>query len=1444
VQGCEGSGNFGHPILVEDSEIVAKLLSRFERTFNKGRIGQGSGLGQLSQVQSQASILTDDTSSLQNYTLAGFSTQAPAKVPNEAVVVRHGKDTGATHKALLALLNRPKGPQTSIRTPTQARICESPYAENICDNGINEGSDSASSSSSASAQPPSMPSTTMPPFEYRGRSKTDRGHLQGNMPLSRETSELDKSESQQVGKAVDGIINNGLFSRETSLAGEIENRKGILEESDKSIGYNGIAPKPHRRVDTISQPVQENNNPWEGLPRIPRKYVQIPKDQRAILENDNAWYTQALDDRKHSIRLPSKVHQQIQAFHNTLGSRLDNGESDEEGDSGNESSNDNRSNSYNDHSEDQITDFVKDSLGMKSTMPRPVGSKSMPLSELVQSDRGKPMTHVGVTSSEPVSSDQDDSSVQGSLDITEIDLERDTGVKNTEGSCIQVDKMFPNGNVLLDTRVNVLNVSSTSLDQEDGGSADEGISWSSSPDRVERRSLQHHSIQEKEQRSTKEDQINGPDSFQSQTTLGKGSPISLMNATTRATEEDYAESEIESVSILRNQQEHQPTKSVGCMIQTLKTGIGSSNSDLSSSPVEMELSVPYALENQTQPPDDIVKTDVSSGGRPMLPTRKQHHSSFDTERALCIHSDSRSPSGNSSNTESNENNKLRQQRANVSSDPIIPGTFRSEASNTFTRPRECVSASRQPEPKSNVFETDQVISATPGPPTRFQSYASALTNVRDGKDTSSVDHTSKISVGNLQSWETNDIEISTSPTVYGPSKLCIPRSQVSTSESLIRSPDATTSNETILSTPATLFKRRATGIRDLIEPSRKRRRALQAVIFDNAPEKDSTIDPTEMAKANRRKFLQELSLSSPIQSPQRLREYNAAQLNRTSGVVAEILFENTLGRDSIRAWSGVSPPSPPRGEPERPAAHPEISCLKKPRDGLVGHPGHNAEIAYGEAPLGEEIRNGSIQNENTELFQSDGTPTVDKALSSDEHAPQTETIFDLFNKSYPKYGKSLRAFIRACVCLDWLHSTREVPHPSLWDDFIRAFSAEYLSHIKECEISKQKPLPAQEFYNTHVPEPVFMRRIMNMARLQEAFLLDPEEAARGRAKIHRKKHHNSQEPMSTTSSQITITSKNLTERQDTLSAFHEAFSSTQQLPNAAVNMSCRPSGDVGSVETVSSHIPSTVSAPHSVAAGKGRFFETPSQLVSEARRNEIPTMNRSVAAKEAPNDAFSEDPPEHAESLDIEIVRANVIKQTPRHLPWSSSSKDKLDSRDLIEVSKAIPEQSAARGQVRSSRQPGLVRSLSQQDGSPVLGSVTSNSFTTERQVVQSEISPALPSNFGFRQGHKFKAPHLPALKSLGRRMTSMPGSGNNSLDEWRTSHSIHTANASNHTVPTITATFKDFSKAFVPRQKRRSSIFSRVSTPSSDASSDRILAPNTLRCKLIAEPDTQAWRF
>ncbi|CAG9988442.1 unnamed protein product [Clonostachys byssicola] len=100
--------------------------------------------------------------------------------------------------------------------------------------------------------------------------------------------------------------------------------------------------------------------------------------------------------------------------------------------------------------------------------------------------------------------------------------------------------------------------------------------------------------------------------------------------------------------------------------------------------------------------------------------------------------------------------------------------------------------------------------------------------------------------------------------------------------------------------------------------------------------------------------------------------------------------------------------------------------------------------------------------------------------------------FELFTQTYPAYEKDYRgtlwSFIRACVCLDYLmkaNSLREY----LWDDFIRAFSADYVEYVE----NTNDPLPALDWFNTLTGAPVFTQLLVKRDTIHDILNTYPDE---------------------------------------------------------------------------------------------------------------------------------------------------------------------------------------------------------------------------------------------------------------------------------------------------------------------------------------------------------------
>lgn len=116
--------------------------------------------------------------------------------------------------------------------------------------------------------------------------------------------------------------------------------------------------------------------------------------------------------------------------------------------------------------------------------------------------------------------------------------------------------------------------------------------------------------------------------------------------------------------------------------------------------------------------------------------------------------------------------------------------------------------------------------------------------------------------------------------------------------------------------------------------------------------------------------------------------------------------------------------------------------------------------------------------------------------------PDTSNPYTLFITVYPDYKSNngtLKNFIKACLCLDYLESERAL-RECLYDDFIRAFAAGYLKYVLSAG-EGQQPLPAIEWFNMLEGQPEYTLMVMTRENLRTVLGMFPEEVAKARRYI-------------------------------------------------------------------------------------------------------------------------------------------------------------------------------------------------------------------------------------------------------------------------------------------------------------------------------------------------------
>ncbi|KAF4124961.1 hypothetical protein GMORB2_3800 [Geosmithia morbida] len=105
--------------------------------------------------------------------------------------------------------------------------------------------------------------------------------------------------------------------------------------------------------------------------------------------------------------------------------------------------------------------------------------------------------------------------------------------------------------------------------------------------------------------------------------------------------------------------------------------------------------------------------------------------------------------------------------------------------------------------------------------------------------------------------------------------------------------------------------------------------------------------------------------------------------------------------------------------------------------------------------------------------------------------------FEMFLTTYPSYitqhSGSLALFVKACMCLDHMAKHRSL-HRCLWDDFIRAFSAQYLDYVRDAT----DPLVASDWYNDRDELPLFSAQVVRKENLGAILELYSDEVAKAK----------------------------------------------------------------------------------------------------------------------------------------------------------------------------------------------------------------------------------------------------------------------------------------------------------------------------------------------------------
>jgi hypothetical protein len=1301
LQGSEGSPKFGQPVYVEDSESVRTSLycmavASPSPTSTVDRVS-------LSPVLSQTGSINNDMSPLDNSAMeATFCTQVPrslrespslnlAERTDIRYAITQSTDTIPKHKSaatakpqntgvhlqLIALLPPHRRPHEALPSSSGSAVpAIHQKFELINVNGEPKGYDHG-----------------YPPGAKRRKSNTP------SEPIVEEclrdirctTQPLQNSSAQQSDDCK-SISLKDLSNENTSSMME-SNRQNHKESQVSPVAK--ISPPP--LVGEPSESAQEleiDRAPWDGLSRVPRSFVQIPKDQQALLASNESWLHPESGERKDCV--PAKIIQQLDAFY--------------------------------EYKHSSKSESVQD--------------------EASSEDSAKDTSEEAETSSEIGSED-------GILNIAK-DIDNSTSVALSPQS------------------------QSSPRQSESDGSGDETISWSRSPDR------------------------------------GAG-PLETQfdNSTTIHSEELGPKTPRLSPGLPSRQS---PQTGAPISDPFLDGTLARSPLSLPSSQVEMELVVPGALEDQASTLGDHI---MISGTNQQIPSTAHR-----SQRPVQVE---RTPNTTSKRAKSPLPKNWVSQENRLSSDPIIPGTLDNNAFHSSNPVANSMTAKTQP--SSSVGEVDPPIYTT----------GSSIVEV----------HTGGQLHGELELFPQRPTSIESVSSSFSPSRR---RKQVG--ESLceykgygeIHSPTeaATTSHFTRSKvSPVKDNSHRNTPVSSIVRTSQDQETVIVAQVPSTSPvpqtrqlkrivttnvfettskrrrsntfslsqEQDVMIDPKEIAKANRKNFLRNLSPNDD----------DAVVEHDSPPIPTQGPAKNDIVRQPNPKSSNTNPNRPPFNEASRSQAKsPKLTSppllqnhpsTRRKLDSSLDDPGTSTEANI------QQI-NGTQECISVETNPSEVGPEVqtfpvtapDHVHPSSNNTPEILNVFERFKITYPSYKANQKNFIRVCVYIEWLKASHKL-HPTLWDDFIRAFSEDYSGYVKQCMHTGQHPIPGLQFYNEYVSEPRFTNRLITTTTLSEALYLDPKLTAKYREAFE-KKAQTQNDLFSVASTPLTSVDEILTGGHSTTQASAESPQNLERVPTATGNGDNSKTIEAASSDSEGAHRKVSVSNFQSMK--RRPFFETPSQKIP------FGDIGRNLADTEQGAEALCLDicEPQDVEmlSVDTSSLTCSILPQSlqPHKASTPASVSETCLERHLPKVIKSANSRwkSVGRRKTEQDPKPALC------DGSPILGRQT-----PECTVGVSPTFIAIPSptpNRANQEEHSLKTFPF-SSNTLKRKNINMPSPGpdrTESQGDNQRESSPPTKKLRHPLSSMPRLSFGQLAKAYVTRRKRMGGAFAIQSELTSISSS------------------------
>lgn len=304
LRGSEGSNPFGRPSDISENEKIQLVLGQLEELLD----GTGYESDVRSQPPSPIRSREDKVSTRANQSSSNsgsqeaFATQVPDRVQRKPASQVDSEVFKPSYIAsLLDLVSKKASP--SQHNGSSSTVKDAPPAQSI-----------------ASASAIQRKSVLTPVSVDRVSGMTSKLEAKANeqscqSPASR-SIKASHLKSQPISVKNSNLEDNpGPISDDSEKENSQESLKGrrpVIDDMRSELSQK--AKSAQKMVQIFIMDQFQDSNPFQGLKRVPRRYVRIPESQQSLLGSKDSWYQPLDNDRPTYANLPAKVRDDLIAF--------------------------------------------------------------------------------------------------------------------------------------------------------------------------------------------------------------------------------------------------------------------------------------------------------------------------------------------------------------------------------------------------------------------------------------------------------------------------------------------------------------------------------------------------------------------------------------------------------------------------------------------------------------------------------------------------------------------------------------------------------------------------------------------------------------------------------------------------------------------------------------------------------------------------------------------------------------------------------------------------------------------------------------------------------------------------------------------------------------------------------------------------------------------------